>query len=205
MGIDMATTDAPFGFTPWGPVLHASMYAIAASYGTAVCPGDIMEIAGTAASTPDYGTLPTAQVEETGAAGTIIGACLATFDYMGDPCYYIAASTAGNGTIAGYALIADHPDQLYVAQEDGDTSSIVVANIGLNAEAISTATESSANNYHGCMEIDSDSVTSDATLALQVLRPHPDDTISAAGAAGNHCRFIVKIASSYAGSQKTGA
>ena len=44
----------------------------------------------------------------------------------------------------------------------------------------------------GC-ELDSDTVAATITLDCKILGVHPEDTISSAGAAGNHCRFIVMI------------
>jgi hypothetical protein len=204
MGLDLATSDAPFGFQPFGNVLRARWYAIVTEYATAVFPGDAMEIGGTAITTARMGTLQNAQVEETGAAGSILGACLALEDSDGVPVGSIAASTVGDGTVAGYALIADHPQQEYVVQEDGDTSSIVVANIGLNAEGISTHA-GDTNTNRSKMELDSSSVATTATLAWKVIGVHPDDTISAAGAAGNYCRFIVMPNSAHKAANVVGA
>lgn len=205
MGIDMASTDAPFGFLTYKNVISANMYAIASSNAAAVHPGDIAEQAGASLSTPLHGSLLSAAVEETGAAGTILGAVLATFDSNGDPCQYIAASTAGNSTIAGYALIADSPDQEYVAQEDGDTSSMQAASVGLNCDAISTHTPDSSSGYRSKMEIDSSTAASTNTLGLKILGVHPDDTISSNGSAGTYCRFIVKVNTAFKGDGIVGA
>uniref|UniRef100_A0A6H1ZGG7 Putative structural protein n=1 Tax=viral metagenome TaxID=1070528 RepID=A0A6H1ZGG7_9ZZZZ len=204
MGIDMATTDAPFGFRPWGNVLSANIYAIVTAYGTAVYIGDAMEIGGTAITTKIYGTIQNCQVEDTGAAGSMLGAVLGLFTSTGEPTPYIAASTTGDSVVAGYALIADHPLQKYIVAEDGDTSSIQVANVGLNVEGIST-NSGDTNTGQSKMEIDSNTVNTTSTLAWKILGVHPDDTISAAGAAGNHCRFIVMPNSSHAASNIDGA
>lgn len=197
MGIDHVSTDGPFGFIPWGPVIRANMYAIVTNNAVAVARGSLMENVGTALLTPKMGYLQQAASEETGADGTIIGACLATYDSDMNSCAYIAASTTGNSTIAGYALIADSPDQLYLAQEDGDTSSIAAANIGLNVEAIGTTIDT--DRGISLMEIDSSSIATTNTLALKLVGIHPDDTIVAAAAAGGHSRYIVKVNSAYMG------
>lgn len=202
--MDFATTDAPFGFQPHGELLRARYYAIVTEYGTAVFPGDAAEIGGTAISTAKMGTLQNMQVEETGAAGSILGAVLGLLDSDGMPTGSIAASTVGDGTVAGYALVADHPQQEYIVQEDGDTSSIVVANVGLNANGISTHSGDTDTN-RSKMELDSSSVATTATLAWKILGVHPDDTISAAGAAGNYCRFIVMPNSAHKAANVVGA
>lgn len=201
---DMASTDAPFGFQPYGELKSANIYAIVTEYATAVYSGDAAEIGGTAITTKLFGTIQNMQVEETGAAGSILGSVLALFDSDGVPTSYIAAATVGDGTVAGYALVADHPLQRYLVREDGDTSSIVVANIGLNVEGISTHT-GDTNTGRSKMEIDSSSVATTGTLAWKLLGVHPDDSISAAGAAGNHCRFIVMPNSAHVAPNVVGA
>lgn len=199
MGQDMASVDAPFGLQPYEELLHASMYAVATAVGTAMAIGDLVENVGTAIVTAKYGVLQACVTEETGAAGTLIGAVVALFDEDGVPVSRIAVSEAGDGTVAGYALVADSPDQRYLIQEDGDSSSIQVADIGLNADAISTHAAVASNSYLSKMELDSSTVQTTNTLGLRVLGVHPDDSISAAGAAGNHARFIVKLNTAYTG------
>ncbi len=193
MGIDYATVDAPLGLQPWECTLRERPYAIVTSNAVAVSIGDMVEAVGEAVITPLHGNLMKVITEETGAAGSIVGAVTGLMDSDGFPVAYIAASTTGNGVIAGYAMVADHPDQTFVAQEDGDTSSLQVADIGYNIDMVSTQSATSANGYLGKMELDSDTVANTATLALKLWGVHPDDTISAAGAAGNYCRFLVKI------------
>ena len=203
MGMNMAGTDAPFGLAPWGEVIHSSIYAVVTANAVAMAVGDLVEAVGDALTTAKYGTIQSCITEETGAAGSLIGAVLALFDHDGLPVNRIAVTTTGDSVVAGYALVADSPDQLYIAAEDGDTSSIQVADIGLNANMISTHAAAAGNNYRSKMEIDSNTIANTATLALKVLGVHPDDTISAAGAAGNHARFIVKIHTPYLGTDHT--
>jgi hypothetical protein len=200
---DLAAVDMPDGLTPYGPVLRANYYSIVTSNAVAVYHGALMEAVGTTYYTPVFGNLPAAISEETGAAGTIIGAVLAIYDHNFCPVLYLPASTTGNGVIAGYALIADHSEQVYIAQEDGDTSSIVAANIGLAADMVGTTGSTVTGRSY--MEIDSNTIAGTATLALHVIGVHPEDTISSAGAAGNHCRFLVKINAAYKDAATAGA
>ena len=186
MGIDMATTDAAFGFAPYQELKHASMYAVVTSNAVQVCIGDSVETVGTAISTAKFGTLQAAITEETGAAGSHLGVVLACFDDDGFPINRIPVTTVGDSTVAGYVLVADDPEQEYLVQEDGDTSSLVVANIGLNCDAVSTGTPTASNNYLSKMELDSNTIANTNSLAWKVIGVHPDDTISAAGAAGNY-------------------
>ena len=203
MGMNMAGTDAPFGFAPWGEVIHSSIYAVVTANAVAMAVGDLVEAVGAALTTAKFGTIQSCITEEAGAASTIIGAVLALFDHDGLPVNRIPVTTTGDSTVAGYALVADSPDQLYLVAEDGATSSIQVADIGLNADAISTHAAVAGNNYLSKMELDSNTIANTNTLALKVLGLHPDDAISAAGAAGNHARFIVKVHTPYLGTDHT--
>jgi hypothetical protein len=201
MGMDMAPTDSPIGLMPYGPVLRANLYAVVTNPTIAVSVGVLVETAGTALATK-YGTLHQVITEEHGGAASLIGVVLACYTYKGDPCLTITSSEVGNSVIAGLVLVADHPQQLYVAQEDGDTSSIAVADMGLNIEAIGITAD--AYTGRSIMELDSNTVANTATLAFRLIGVHPDDTISAAGAAGNHCRFIVKLNTPFFGEDLTG-
>lgn len=200
---NLAAVDMPDGFTPWGPVLRARWYSIVTSNAVAVYHGALMEAVGTTYATPVFGALPAAISEETGATGTILGVVIGICDHNFCPALYLAASTTGNGTIAGYALIADHPQQVYVAQEDGDTSSMQAANVGLCVDAVGTTGNTSTGR--SAMEIDSNTVAGTATLALRMIGVHPEDSISTTGTAGNHCRFLVQINTSYYGTEIVGA
>uniref|UniRef100_A0A6M3J2A1 Putative structural protein n=1 Tax=viral metagenome TaxID=1070528 RepID=A0A6M3J2A1_9ZZZZ len=202
---DMSSIDARFGAQPWGNVLRQRLYAIATAPTLAFYIGDVVGHDGTALSTP-HGTIAALEKDATtagGGAGKQVGAVTALFDEKMDPTPYIAASATGNGTIAGYAMVADHPDQEFLIQEDGDTSSVVVANIGLNADYIATTAGSTTTGLSG-HELDSNTVNTTATLDLKILDIHPEDSISAAGAAGNHARFIVRINAHYHGANVAG-
>ena len=175
--MDMATVDAPSGLTPYGRILNTSLCCIAASPTPAHYVGHMVEHAGTSLSTP-VGQLVSVITEAEGGSKSIYGVILALYDEDMDPVKYIAASEAGNSTIAGYALVADDPNQLYIIQDDGDSSSIQIADMGLNADCTGlTGSTSTGRSY---MELDSDTITTTLTLALKVHAPHPHDTISAA-------------------------
>jgi len=202
MSRDMSTVDAAFGFQPWGNVISANIYAIVTANAVALGPGMLMEAVGTAIATKKFGVLQAAISEEAGAVGSIIGAVLAVFDHNMVPVKYLAATTAGDSTVAGYALIADSPYQKYVAQEDGDTSSIVLNDIGLNANAIGTTVNTSTGI--SLMEIDSNTVNTTNTLAVKILGVHPDDTVDATADSGRYSRFIVMINSAHVATNVAG-
>jgi hypothetical protein len=199
---DYSAVNAPFGFVPYGPLLRANWYALVTSIAVATYHGSFMEIVGNTVVTPHMGSLQLAVSEETGAAGSILGGVLGIMDHLYCPALYIPASAVGNGVIAGYALIADHPDQLYVAAEDGDTTSLVAADMGLACDAIGTTGSTTTGRSY--MMIDSSSKAATATLALLLLRPHPDDTLATATTAGQYTRFICKVNSHALGTPVAG-
>ena len=200
----MANTDWAFGFQPYQKLLRANYYAIAASTVINFYHGDIVGVSGAHLSTPKMGYLPglaTAAVIDS--LDNLVGAVLALFDENMDPVKYIAATEAGNGTIAGYALVADDPNQLFVGREDFDTNAIDVAEGSLNADIISVAL-SAGNSDTGISRqlIDSTSVADTAALNLKLYGPHPsdgdlvaDDTPGSSGDQG--ARWICQITMHY--------
>ena len=194
MGMDMATVDAPAGLTPYGELLSTKLCCIATNPTQANGLGHMVGYAGTTLNTP-VGQLMAVAAEETGAAGSIMGGIVGLFDSDFDPVKYLAAATTGDGTIAGYALVADDFRQLYIAQEDGDTSSMQIADMGLNVDCVGVTVDTTTGRSK--MELDSNTVANTATLALKIHGPHPHDTISSDGSAGTNCRFIVSINSAW--------
>lgn len=194
MGMDMATTDAPSGLTPYGELLGTKLCCIATNPTPAHGLGSAVEYAGTTLSTP-VGQLMSVVSELTGAVGSMMGVIVGLFDEDFDPVKTIAAAETGNSTIAGYALVAVDPAQLYIAQEDGAASSMQIADMGLNVDCIGETVDTSTGRSK--MELDSSTVAATNTLAFKIHGPHPHDTISSDGAAGTHCRFIVSLNSAW--------
>ena len=192
MGTDHSSTDAAFGFQPYGNVLRAQLYAVLTAPTVYIFHNDIVVHGGTGASTP-IGYLP---VIEDGSVPDsdpfILGSVLEVFDENMMPVAYIAPAEVGNGTIAGYVLVADHPDQLFIAQEDGDGNAIDVAEMGNNCDLIA-GTLCAGNTNTGCgkMELDSDSAGAAAALQFKLIRPHEDDTIAVDATPYN--RWIVQV------------
>jgi len=185
----MANTDAPFGFQPYGTVLRANWYPIVTSNATACFVGDLMGAVNTGLVCSVFGgdTRMSVISQYAGAAGDIMGVCLALMDSDGDPLLYLPATTTGNSVVAGYALIADDPMQTFLVQEDGVTTPIAAASIGLNCDAISTHTGSTTTG-RSKMELDSDTVATTDTLAMRVVASYKDDAVGTA-----NCRFVVIV------------
>lgn len=193
----MANTDAPFGFRPWGEVLRARLYAVQTAPTINVMTNDMVHggLTGLACTggrgemmiIEDANIIPATP----GDACQIIGAVLACFDENMVPTPYIAAGEVGDSTVAGYVLVADHPDQVFVAQEDGDTAAIESADLGLNFDIYSPAL-SAGNTYTGIskQEIDSNSHNTTVTIALKLYgMAYP--ALDAVGSAG--CRWICQV------------
>jgi len=197
MGKDYASTDAAFGFQPYGPVLRAQIYAVLTAPTINVMQFDLVIHGGSMVSTPHFGYLPyieDAQVPDGNA--NILGSVLACFDENYEPASYIAAGEAGNSTIAGYVLVADHPQQMFIAQEDGDGNAIDLAECGQNANIVSgTLCAGDTNTGMSLQEIDSDSASATAALNVNLIKPHEDDT--PANDTNHYARWIVQINEHY--------
>ena len=120
----MANTASYGGFRCWNKILHTGMSAFITAPAINFCVGDLVQGDLTWTVTAKFGALP--NIYDTGVIGTtegatrpLYGSILAIFDSNMDPLMYMPASLAGDGTVAGYALIADDPYQVYVAQGDG--------------------------------------------------------------------------------------
>lgn len=193
----MANNDAAFGFKPWGEVLRARLYAVQTAPTINVMTQDMVHGGLTSlACTGGRGEMMIIEdaniIPATpGDACMIIGAVLACFDENMVPTPYIAATEVGDGTVAGYVLVADHPDQQFVAQEDGDTAAIASADLGLffdiYSPALSLGTTATGISLQ---EIDSNSHNTTVTIALKVIKmAYPgQDTIGSAG-----CRWVCQI------------
>ena len=178
----MANRDAAFGFKPYGNVLRVNLYGFVTGYATAVYHGDLVEFDDAGYTTGYGGQVAGVQKEET---GPFLGVVVGLMDYKMDPIMYLVASTTGS-VVAGFALVADHPDQLFVAQEDGDTDQLELADIGLNVCAKGTG----GNTATGIstQEIDSNTHGTTTTLGLKIMNIYENDTPSSA-----YSRWIVKI------------
>jgi hypothetical protein len=190
----MENTDNPNGFSVWGKLLRARKYAIATAPTIAFSIGDLVQGENSGITcTKGNGTLlqiyDTAVISTTeGATRPLYGAIIELFDEYMNPVTNIAAAEVGDGTVAGYAMIADHPDQEFVAQADG---SITAASIDLNHEITVTALNA-PNSVSGLskMEIAAAGSAVTATIPLRLYgQAYPDkDVITAAG-----CRWICQI------------
>ena len=208
MGKDYSSVDNAFGFKPYGNVLRTNLYAVQTAPGISIAHYDIVKHGGAGVSTPHCGTravLDDADVLD-GSDANFLGSVLAVYDHNMDPPPYIAKSAAGNSTIAGYVLVADHPDQLFIAQEDGGGNAIDTSEIGLNADLLCASSNAcSTTTGISTQEIDSSSADSDTSgnVHLKLIAPHEDDTVGNDSSA--NARWIVQINTHFYGTNKAGA
>jgi len=192
MGKDFSSVDAAFGFAPYNNVLRANLYAVATAPTINVAVNDLVAHGSTMVSTPT-GYLP---IIEDGSVpdstAQLLGSVIGCYDEDMAPLQYIAAGRVGNSTIAGYVMVADHPDQLFIAQEDGDSNAIDLAEAGMNADII-CATLCAPNTDTGIstQEIDSTSAANTEALQVRLLWPHEDDT--PADDTNHYARWVVRI------------
>lgn len=204
----MAAKKWAFGFQPYPNLKRANMYAIAASPVMNFFHGDMVGVSGVNLLTPKMGYLVglfTASLID--GKDNIVGAVMALFDHKFDPIKYILAAAGGNGTIAGYALVADDPNQLFVGREDLVTNAITTAegstNANIKSEALSLPTTTIRKTAGiSSQMIDSDTAATTAALNLKLYGPHPSDVLlvaeDAPGVSGDEgCRYICQITEHY--------
>lgn len=193
----MANTDNPFGFQLLTPIKTGlvRIFPVATAYGTAIFKRDVV---GAPASTTGYvcaalegATLPGVEIVTAGVAGETYGVVEAVYDYNMLPLVYLPASTTGDSVVAGYVAVNCDPDAEYLVQEDGVTTPIAAASLGLNCDSISTHTGNTLTGI-GKMELDSNTVADTVSLMFKVIRSWPGDTVGEA-----NCRFVVKLNSAF--------
>ena len=202
----MANTDWAFGFAPYDMIYPGHYYAVETAPTINIYHNDIVGVDGAHYSTPMMGYLPGILVDNVcDGLDNLLGSVQAIFDENFDPVRYIAAGDTGNGTIAGYVYVLDHPMQLYVAREDFAGNAIDIAEGSLNADIVSVAL-SAGNSNTGISRqmIDSDSVAGTAALNLKLMGPHPNDVSLVAddtpGSSGDEgARWICRITEHYYG------
>lgn len=192
----MANPDFIRGLQPWGPLLRARLYSVVTEVAVGMYHGDLVETVATAIASK-FGNYTSVVTEETGATVSIVGGVLALFDETMNPIAYIASGRVGDETVAGYALVADHPEQEFVVQEDGVGGVCGIAAAGQNGDMVATTTGDTSTGLSG-MELDSNTVTTTLTLALQLLNPVPDQDATLA-----HCDWIVRLNAHFTGNNIT--
>lgn len=165
----MPNTDSPFGFKPvryrsGAPYNGAcNRYYIASGEAYNLFIGDPVALSGTgdAFGVPGIvrATAGAGSSAGDGPVGVVVGFENLTSDNL-------SRSYRPSGT-AGYVLVADDPNLEYEIQEDSDTATLAVTDIGLNANFII----GTGNTYTGtsAVELDSNTAAVTATLDMRIL------------------------------------
>lgn len=184
----MANVDRVNGFRPvkyanGSPYTgQANLYYIPSTDSTAVFVGDLVKLAGSA-SADGYPTVAQAAAGDT-PVGVVVGfyplntkpGFISSGSLSLDTPQYRAASTNR------YVMVADSPDLVCEAQEDGEGGALAVTNIGQNASIV-VAAGSTTTGASG-MEVDSSTAATTSTLVLRLLgfTDRPDNEIGSANA-----------------------
>ena len=200
----MANTSWHGGFTPYEKVISCHYYHVTTEPIIGFYHGDMVGVSGVNVNTGIMGVLPGAYDDAViDGLRNVLGAVLAIFDENMDPCKYIAATDAGNSTIAGFVLVADDPMQFYVGREDFATNAIDLDEGSDNANIVSVALSAGhTGTGRSTQLIDSDSAATTAALQLKIYGPHPNDTLLVADdtpgtSADEGARYIVKVNESF--------
>jgi len=190
----MANIDSPHGFNIWGPLKRATYYQVPTAPTIAFYHGDMVQadttVAAVSAKLGAGKQVYDTAVILTTAGDTlhILGVVVGVFDSDMDPLAYMPVGTVGDGTVAGYLLIADDPTQLFEAQGD---SAFTLANLDLNYEltvpALNAGNTSTGRSRQE-IAIAGAAVTATIPLVLHGQAYPEHDVYSAAG-----CRMICSI------------
>lgn len=167
---------------PWNG--QATKYVVAAADTTALFVGDLVKLSG-ATGTGDY--LGIRGVTQAAASDAVVGVVVG-FDIVPDslntPQYRAASTQRG-------VMVVDDPNVLFVAQEDGVTTPIAMADVGLNVNFI-VAAGSTVTGASG-MQIDSNTTTTTATMTLKLIEPLLVSNNELTTSGQSYTRWVVKI------------
>lgn len=165
----MANSDNAFGLKPVGyrsgaPYNGAAnKYYIPATDATAVYVGGLVKLAGSA----DANGIPT--VTGNVSAGNAVVGVVVGVDHVEGVTTPNLEQKHRPASTAMYVYVADDHELVFEVQEDGDTTPIAAASVGLNA-SLTGFTSGSSVTGRSTIEIDSTTVATTATLDVQVLR-----------------------------------
>jgi len=167
---------------PWNG--QATRYVVAAADTTALFVGDLVKLSGATGTGDYFGIRGVTQA----AAGDAVVGVITGFDIVPDALNtpQLRAASTQRGV-----FVVDDPTVLFVAQEDGDTTPIAMASVGLNVNFI-VAAGSTTTGASG-MQLDSNTVTTTAAMTLKLIEPllTPSNELVTNGQANT--RWVVKI------------
>jgi len=145
---------------------QVNRYMISASDSQATNVGDLVVLSDNDAlvDAVGFGVYPAVERAGSGTAAPIVGAIVGfEVDYSNlNAANFRAASTRR------VVLVADAPDLIFEAPQDGTGGVVAAASVGLNV-AVNLGTASTSGAYASGMSVDSSTVATTATLPLQVM------------------------------------
>lgn len=150
------------GLQPFGPVLRQRRYPVVTAVGTSLFKGDPVTIV-------NDGTVAIATGGH--APNLVLGSVLSVLDSNLDPISYLPSGTVGDGTFAGYVIVADHPLQEYVVPEDADTSQLALADCNINIDLVAGSGDTTTG-LSGWL-LDSNTATATNTYQMRLVRLAP--------------------------------
>jgi len=172
----MANVDYPRGMQIYGDLLRATEYTLSSAYTEDVFIGTPVAANGTGRDVVLY---------TAGTGNAILGAVIAIYDANKVPLAYWPDDNPG----VGYVLVADHPEQLYISQGDGDTTYLDINDCNGNVNLVGSG--GSTVNYRSAVEInDSDTGGNTPGDQIRLIRPdqRPDNTVGIA-----NCDWIYRL------------
>ena len=166
----MANIDRPRGLQVYGNLLRSTEYTLSSAYAQDLFIGDPVAINGTSRDVV---------IATSGTGNAITGPILGIYDLNKVPLNYWDTGHVG----IGYVLVADHPNQLFSAQGDGDTTYLDADDANGNVNLI-TGTGSTVNFLSGWEINDSDTGGSTAGDQVRLMKTDPrvDNTVGIANA-----------------------
>ncbi len=160
----MANVNSLSGFRPIRTLNGASWngrfskYIVPAADATAIFVGDAVKLS-TTGDLEGYRTITQAAAGDA-IVGVVIGFVNETSNHAVSAPYRVASTRR-------IAMVVDDPHVLFEAQEDGDTTPIAVASIGLNVNFVVGA--GNTTNGQSGMQLDSSTVAVGATLPFKII------------------------------------
>lgn len=169
----MANIDAPRGFTPidldWRDV-HRYYKSAAVIIGV----GDPVVRAANSADPQGYNAVTRAT---TGAAVTGVVVAI-------EPSPTRSTKHLASGD-TGYVLVADHPDQEFLVQDNGGATGLVITNLGQHVDSVA-AIDADTTTGRSKYELDTEAIATDNTWVLVRKNDAPDNAV------GANCDWVVK-------------
>lgn len=164
----MANVNRPDGFTPIDlQPQHVHMYYKSAAVVLAV--GDPVIRAANSADPRGY---PAVTRATTGAAitGVVVGIAVNPSDLTKSG--YLASGDSG------YVYVADHPEQRFIAQDNGGASGLIVTQIGEHINSVA-AIDANSTTGRSKYQLDTEAVSTGNTWALCGLLEAPSNSVGA--------------------------